>query len=193
VLAIGLPRRPTMHRFSTLRVRFALWVSGLLLAMLVALGAFVYTTMARGLTASIDDSLRLSASQVIAAVDITNNRISFTDTVPQTGEAGDLRQRGVTIRVIDPQGHIVQAFGPYRDLPLNSSSLPAAGRQQSTFATLTVPATGVPVRFYVAPIIENSQLVGIVQVGESLEGVRETLDRLLTAQLLGGPGKFLPA
>ena len=55
-------------RIRTLRARFSLWTAALLGAALMAFGVFVYFTTARALANSMDDSLRLSASQAIAAV-----------------------------------------------------------------------------------------------------------------------------
>ncbi len=175
-----------MTVFKTLRLRFALWIAALLLIVLAAFGAFVYFSLAQSLAASIDDSLRLSSSQAIAAVNIENGQINFSDSLPEI-TAADLRDRGMTIRILNPAGKIVQAVGPYRALPVATDSLLAAQRQASVFATLADPVTQVTVRFYTAPIVENGQLVGIVQVAQSLDSVRATLDQLLATLLLGGP------
>ncbi|MGC8780102.1 MAG: sensor histidine kinase [Anaerolineae bacterium] len=172
----------------TLRVRFALWVAALLLAALAVFGAFVYFSLAHGLANAVDDSLRLSASQVAATVNTEDGQINFADNLPESSNvAEELRGRGLTIRLLDPAGHVVQSFGPYRALPPDAASL-AAGRQgQTAFATVAASAQGEPVRFYTAPIIENGQLVGIVQVAQSLGDAEDTLHRLLAALLIGGP------
>jgi hypothetical protein len=92
----------------TLRVRFALWVAALLLAALVIFGAFVYFSLAQGLATALDDSLRLSASQAIAAVNIENGQINFSDSIPESGGiAEELRGRGLTIRIFDTAGQIL--------------------------------------------------------------------------------------
>src|SRR5947207_2339395 len=102
-----------MKRFNTLRVRFALWVAGLLLMALIAFGVFVYTSLARGLAASIDDSLQLSAAQAIAALNIEDGEISLSDNIPETSAIAGLREHGLTIRVLSTTGQIIQAVGPY--------------------------------------------------------------------------------
>ena len=172
----------------TLRARFALWVAALLLAVLTVFGAFVYFSLAQGLAGALDDSLRLSASQVAAAVNIEDGQINFADSLLEGGNvAEELRGRGLTIRLLDPAGHVVHSFGPYRTLPVDAASL-AAGRQgQTAFATVAAAGQGEPVRFYTAPIIENGQLVGIVQAAQSLGDAEDTLHRLLAALLIGGP------
>ena len=177
-----------MKRLKTLRVRFALWVAGLLLAVLAAFGAFVYFSLARQLSASIDYSLQLGASQVIATIDIgDNHQIEPLDSTPESHAVADsLRERGLTVRVLDSTGQVIESFGPYRALPTSPESLTAALDQRSTFATVTDPIGHDSIRFYAAPIVDDGQLVGVVQIAQSLDALQETLDRLLTALLVGG-------
>lgn len=171
----------------TLRVRFALWVAELLLGVLAAFGTFVYFSLKQGLAASIDDSLRLSASQAIATINVEDGQIDFSDALPENDPTLSLRERGLTLRILDPAGQVLQAFGPYRALPVEPSILAAAQAGQPGFATLSGPLEGDPVRMYTEPVVENGRLVGVVQVAQSLDSVEETLDRLLSALLLGGP------
>jgi heavy metal sensor kinase len=177
----------------TLRVRFALWVVGLLLAALAAFGAYVYLSLKQGLEASIDDSLRLIASQVIATVNVENGQIDTSDVLPDNDGTLELRERGLTLRILDGTGQVLQAFGPYRVLPAEAYSLTAAQEGHSGFVTWSNPAQGDLVRVYTAPIIENGQPVGIVQVAQTMKTVREALDHLLSALLLGGPLLMLVA
>jgi heavy metal sensor kinase len=135
-----------------------------------------------------DDSLRLSASQAIAAVNAEDGQINFSDSIPGAGDSADeLRDRGLTIRIVDQQGRIIQSFGAYASLPIDPPSFAAALRQQATFSTAPDLLEQDPVRFYTAPILENARLVGIVQVGQSLGPVQDTLERLLATLLIGVP------
>jgi heavy metal sensor kinase len=177
----------------TLRVRFALWVVGLLLTALAAFGAYVYLNLKQGLEASIDDSLRLSASQVIATINVENGQLEIGDSLPDSDSTLDLRERGLTLRILDGTGRVLQTFGPYRALPAEAYSLTAAQEGHSGFVTWSNPAQGDLVRVYTVPIIQNGQPVGIVQVAQTLETVREALDHLLSALLLGGPLLMLVA
>jgi len=175
-------------RIRTLRLRFSLWTAALLGAALMAFGVFVYFTTARALANSMDDSLRLSASQAIAAVNAEDGQITFSDSIPGAGDSADeLRDRGLTIRIVDQQGRIIQSFGAYASLPVDPPSFAAALRQQATFSTAPDLLEQDPVRFYTAPILENDGLVGIVQVGQSLGPVQDTLERLLATLLIGMP------
>ena len=176
-----------MKRFKTLRMRFALWVAMLLLAALVVFGVFVYTSLARGLSSAVDNLLRLSASQAIAAINIEDGQINFTDSIPEGASATDLVEHGLTIRILSPKGDVLQAFGPYRAAPVDSSALSAAVEGRSTFGTFTDPQEKDSVRIFTAPIIEDTHLVGIVQVVQDLGDIKDTLGRLLAALLLATP------
>src|SRR4051794_3456362 len=128
-------KRP-MKRFNTLRVRFALWVAGLLLVALLAFGALVYVSLSSSLKASIDESLQLSAAQATAAVNIEDGELAFTGGLPQAPALSGLQDRGFTIRVLNAAGQVLQAVGPYHALPVASTDIERAVERQSSFNTL---------------------------------------------------------
>jgi heavy metal sensor kinase len=72
-------------------------------------------------------------------------------------------------------------------LPVSVSSLTAALKGQASLTSLADPGQGDPVRLYSEPILDNGQMVGVVQVDQSLGDMNDTLSRLLTAILLGAP------
>ena len=176
-----------MKRFSSLRARFALWVAGLLLAALLAFGAFVYVSLSSSLRASVDDSLQLSAAQANAAVNVEDGEISISDSIPETSALVGLRERGFTIRVLSPAGKLLQAVGPYRDLTVATTYTDRALQRQSSFATVAAPASGHTIRVYTTPIVENDRVIGVVQVARTLEDIQDTLQRLLGALLISIP------
>ena len=188
------PSNPVSNRskqnfafWRTLRFRFALWVAGLLLFVLIIFSIFVYMTLRLSLQAGIDDTLRLSATQTIATINIQNGQVNFSDSMPDGTAASDLQERGLTIRILSPDGRQLEAFGPYSNLPVNSASLAAAAKGQATLSTIVDPAKNDLVRLYSEPVVDNSQLVGVVQIAQSLGDMYDTLSRLLTAILLGAP------
>ena len=61
-----------MRRLKTLRVRFALWTAGLLFGALVIFGIFVYANMSRSLATVVDETLHLTAMQLIAEIEPIN-------------------------------------------------------------------------------------------------------------------------
>jgi len=171
----------------TLRVRVTLWVSGLLIAVIVGLGAFVYGSLRRGLEASIDDSLRISASQVDASLDIENETIDFNDAPQENDARTSLHERGLTVRILNPAGRVLEAFGPYRALPVESVDTAAVPAGKPVFLTVRDPKTSDNVRMYTTPIRKNNRIIGFIQVAQSRKGMEDSLHRLLSALLLGGP------
>jgi len=181
-----------MARFSSLRVRFALWTAGLLLAALLAFSAYVYLSTGQGLRAALDDSLQLSAAQAIAGiggenVNVEDGQLSLADNIVEGEAAARLRARGLTLRVLTVAGQVQQAVGVYSTLPVDAASLSAARAGAPGYATIADAASGESVRVYSLPLLENGTPVGIVQTAQSLEGVQSALERLLTTLLIGVP------
>ena len=167
-----------MKRLKTLRVRFALWTSSLFLAILAFFGVYVYFSMARGLSAAMDNSLTINASQVAAGLNIANGKLILSDSLMEAPENADLRGSGFTIRILSPQGVSIQEFGSFRNLPVSLDQ---------SFATFSDTAANITVRIYSQPVYDNNQLVAIVQVAQSLDDIQNTLQRLLVTLLVSVP------
>ena len=181
-----------MQRFSTLRARFALWVAGLLLVALVGFGALVYASMAQGLHRALDESLQLSAAQAIAGIpaenlNVEDGSVTLADSVVEGAAAAELRERGLTIRVLSPAGQLRQAVGPYRALSVDATALAAAAQGAPSYATLSTAADAEPVRVYTLAVRDTKGLSGFVQVAQSLAPAQTTLNQLVAALLIGVP------
>jgi heavy metal sensor kinase len=176
-----------MKWFRTLRVRFAFWVAALILIVLLIFGSFVYFNLKAGLSTEIDNSLRLSATQAIAAVNIENGQINFSDSVPQADSIADLRASGITVRILSLKGDVVQGFGPYQSLPVDSSNLGQTLQGASEFSTVLPPTDTNEVRLYTTPIMDNDHPVGGVQVIQSLASVTQALNNLMTGFFISVP------
>jgi heavy metal sensor kinase len=167
-----------MKRLKTLRVRFAVWTSGLLLVILTFFGAFVYISMARGLSAAIDDSLTVNAAQVAAGLSIENGKLIIPDSLVETPENADLRGPDFTIRILTPQGIPLKEFGDFHNLPVSL---------KQSFSTFSDLATDTDVRIYNYPVYDNNQLLAVVQVAQSLQDMQDTLQSLLATLLISIP------
>jgi signal transduction histidine kinase len=167
-----------MKLFKTLRIRFALWTSALFLAILIFFGFYIYGSMARGLSAAIDNSLTLNASQVAAGLNIDNGKLILSDSLSKDPENANLRERGFTIRILDPQGQPIQELGSYKNLPISF---------KESFATYIIPASRTTLRIYNLPVYDNKKFVVIVQVAQSLYNMQGTLQRLLITLLVSVP------
>jgi heavy metal sensor kinase len=184
VLVTAFQWNTLMKRLKTLRFRFALWTSGLVLVVLVVFGVYVYASMASRLSSAIDDSLALSASQVSAGLNVENGKLILPDSLAEDSENADLRGSGFTIRILSPQGQTLSQFGPFHGLPASLSQ---------SLATFTDPATNTSIRLYNHPVYDNNQLVAVVQVAQSRQDMQETLQRLLVTLLVSAPVLLLIA
>src|SRR6188474_1652421 len=98
-----------MKRIRTLRARFALSLTALILAFLAAFGAGIYLTFSRSEYAEVEDSLSLSAEQVLASLYEDNGSIQMLSQDPNAthlAEFSAFTQRGVTLMVLTPEGEI---------------------------------------------------------------------------------------
>lgn len=172
-----------MTQLNTLRVRFALWTAGLFLIALTAFGIYVYFSMERGLHGYVDNSLRLNASQLIAGLNIEGNQLILSDSFEEKPENADLREQGYSIRILSPQEKVLQTFGLYHDL------LPAVSLSNFSpfFSTINDPASGIRIRVYTTPVIEEGNFIAIVQVAHSFEETELALQRLLLTLLISVP------
>lgn len=181
------------RRFGTLRWRIALWIAGFVALTLALLEVSVYSSMVQKLHGMVDDTLRLSAIQIAAAVDIEGGQIWTSEGLPELAPAASgLDGRSLLIRIYDRDGALLAEFGPPGSNsvilpPLNSvpNSVPGSGPSHpSGFATL-VQADGRSVRTYTTPLQDNDQVVGTLQVGEDLSLVNGALDQLSAALTAG--------
>jgi len=110
-----------MKLIRTLRARLALSVTGLILAFLATFGGGIYFTFSRSLYTEVDDTLSLSAEQVLASLreDSGNIQVLRQDTdSTHLAEFNAFTQRGVTLIVLSSEGEILESVGPYSDDPL---------------------------------------------------------------------------
>jgi heavy metal sensor kinase len=180
--------------WKTLRLRIAFWIAGLLLAILLTFTVFVYVSLRQSLYATLDDSLRLSASQISASLNSEDGKLSISD-IPFEEAQPILREQGLTFRIFDPAGNLVQSFGRFKTLPTSP-----APPQQPEVSTTADPTTGEPVRLLTVPLVDNAKVIGSLQVGQSLANIETTLSRMLAALVIslpvlgvaaGGGGYFL--
>lgn len=167
-----------MKRLNTLRIRFALWTAGLLFLAFILFGAYVYGSMTRSLFTTLDSSLTLNASQIAETLNIENGQLVLPDNLVESPENAGVRGRGFTVRILTPQGKVLQQFGPYANLPLPPGE---------SFVTYTEPLSETPLRVYTQPVYDNQQMVAIVQVAQSLADVQESLSTLLFTLLVSSP------
>jgi heavy metal sensor kinase len=172
-----------MKWINSIRLRFAMWSTVLLLGMLAAFGGFVYANLSQSLRTSIDNTLSLSAEQTAAGLNIDNGHIIISEqnALDETGSEA-FTTGGLTLIILAKDSNILQATGPLRAHP---DPIQMSGTQ-GVFVTLTETGQSNPIRVYVLPVLDDTQVVGWVQAMQSLANVEDSLQRLLAALLLGG-------
>ncbi len=172
-----------MKWIKSIRTRFALWATAIILAFLTIFGAFVYFNLSVSLRSAVDDSLSLGADQTAASLNVDNGQIFIGEAISAQETGGDaFNQRGLTLVVLSKTHEVLEAVGPY-----NSLQVPVENQlSQSTFLTLPGAVEKDSIRVFVLPILDNNMVVGWVETMLSLASVEDSLQRLLTALLLGG-------
>jgi heavy metal sensor kinase len=172
-----------MRRIRTIRTRFALWATALILAFLTAFGGFIYANLSLSLHAAVDDALSLSAAQTAANLNVENGRILSSEPVNAEESASDASaERDLTLIVLSKEGVVVEATGAYSADPIFPINTSLKGK----FVTLPRGRDDDSIRAYILPVLDNNQVVGWVQAMQSLGSVQDSLQNLLTILLLGG-------
>lgn len=172
-----------MKRIKSLRARFAIWITGLILLVLAIFGTLVYINLSLSLHTAIDSSLSLTAAQTAASLNVDNGKIIISEPItPEESGFQAFSERGLTLIVLSKDGNILESVGPYRNTPHTVAQVNPNG----SFTTIPIANDDDSIRVYTLPVLDNQQTVGWVQVMQSLGSVRDTLDRLLLTLLLGG-------
>ncbi|HSB70197.1 MAG TPA: ATP-binding protein [Candidatus Methylomirabilis sp.] len=159
-------------RHLSIRARLTLWYTAIVAATLILLGGVAYGLLMRGLWQDVDATLEGVAKSVVQAV----NRPPAGLIPPDLDEV--LRRffgPSFTDRFyqfLDPRGRLDPHLPRYGGEPLHVSpnALKNASEGYATFETL--PSTGrFPVRVLTFPVIQHGQIVNVLQVGVSLEGL----------------------
>jgi len=160
-----------MRRLS-IRARLTLWYTGILAAMLILLGGASYFLLMRGLWQDVDATLEGAAKTVVQTASGPG-----ADLVPPDMDAMLRRFFGPSFtdrfyQFLDPHGRLDPRWPRFGGEPLHISpkALKNAAQGYATFETL--PGTGrFPVRVITFPVVQHGQIVNVLQVGMSLEGL----------------------
>ncbi len=190
-----------MKRLS-IRARLTLWFTGILAATLILLGGASYVLLMRGLWQDVDATLEGVAKTVARAADGRQ-----ADILPPDMDEVLRRFFGPSFterfyQFLDPRGRLDPRRPRFGDEPLhiNPKALKDAEDGYATFET--VPGNGrFPIRVITFPVAQHGQMVNVLQVGMSLEGLYMARQHFLwtlaalvpLALVLAGTGGWLLA
>ena len=164
----------TMPVLRSIRLRLTLWYVLLLAVILAAFSAGIYVTLRHNLYANLDDSLETRAEDLLAAVRFESDRPTLAGVVPsQPQEEGER-----FVRVLDASGQVTFDTS----LPADALAVDLGALEQALAGeTATRDAGAGDERFRVSafPIARDGSVDGVLEVGQSLEDVSETLRTLL--------------
>ncbi|MCJ7545585.1 MAG: heavy metal sensor histidine kinase [Deltaproteobacteria bacterium] len=181
--------------FKTIKFKMTLWYVAILGIILSCFSLFLYFTLADSLYKGVDNKIRTMAEIVASS---TRSPLgvgtSMADLDQIMTERFGIRPLGRFIQILDESGRIGDRSTNLRDvqIPISVQTMKAASKGVLTFETVQVMGK-YPLRIVTMPITENEKMVGIVQVGSSLEGVEEALHQLLLILLIAVPAALLIA
>jgi len=160
--------------FRSVRVRLTLWYVLLLAVVLIAFSGALYLALRAALYYNLDNALRNGAALLINALEVdVQGRLSAAPERPPLW--GDPQAEEHFWRVLDPAGGVIAQAGvsDAGDVPVDPAAVATALAGRDNFET--VRSGGEPIRIYTAPVDHAGWVVGVVQLGLSLDEVRETL------------------
>jgi heavy metal sensor kinase len=184
-----------MMLFKTIKFKMTLWYVAILGIILSCFSLFLYLTLADSLYKGLDNKIRTMAEIVVSSTrSPLGAGTSMTDLDQIMTERFGIRPLGRFIQILDESGRIGDRSTNLRDvqIPISVQTMKAASKGAITVETVQVMGK-YPLRVVTMPIMENEKMVGIVQVGSSLEGVEEALHQLLLILFIAVPAALLIA
>lgn len=156
------------------RVKLTAWYVLLLGLTLGGFTGYLYLRLERKLVDKVDTALQITASQFLIYTAEGGRFIAFQNTLIQRNTAQRLSQVGFAVRLITPDGNVVDGFGRYKEVP---TWVPT----EKGYTTLV--RNEAEWRLISQPVFYQEQVVGWLQVAQSLE-VLEEISEELPAEIL---------
>ncbi len=157
----------------SLRVQLVLWTVVLEAFLLIAFGVTLVLILRNVQSSGIDESLRLGASQLNAAVDV---RGDVYDIPAQ--DAAVLQAEGIFAWVLTPVGAVAGNVGIAAANPLPQPPPPLGAMRNTSLSN------GEPVRLYTAPLQEGGAVLGMLVLGTPLSATRRLQQQFVYGLLI---------
>jgi heavy metal sensor kinase len=167
--------------FRSIRVRLTIWYVVVLALVLAAFCAGVYFALRASLYSNLDDRLTTRAETLDGAIEVTGGEPGLS-----AGSAPGHPEGEEFVRVFSSEG--TATFD-------NTSEILRPGIDEGTISAALNGATSHrslgtqddTMRVYTSPIRRGDAVIGVLQVGETEDDIRETLRILLTIVAIGYP------
>ncbi len=193
-----------------IRAQLTLWYIAVFTILILIFGAIFYVNLRASLSASFDSSLQERTEQIAAGIserdgkivisdvsgelpglidddDIANTNVTpqVTPTIQQqTDQKPELNvDTGVLVRVLNSHGQVVYVSPAFQFLNVPDQSIIQPLHGTSWQGTVTA-RNAHSIRLYSTALVENGKVFGVVQVGEPLASLDNTLRSILFEFLL---------
>lgn len=172
----------------SIRLRLTLWYTGFLAAILVVLNLGVYSFLHQALLAEIDSNIRNTAEGVVALFNEENDPLTVLLLGRAHIPAIDVFATQVYVQIRERSGFVRQRSANLGDFTIPNRPEIFRTSLAGQSVIYEVRADGRHLRVYSAPIqLTSGQIIGVVEVGQSMAGFDATIQTLRLA-LAGGSG-----
>jgi two-component system OmpR family sensor kinase len=173
-----------------IRWQITFWFSGLLAVVLVFFGLALYFTLQTDLLTRIDESLKRRATEVRLRFE-GMTQVANLDSLQvakalESNPLDEFADPGLYVQVLDEQGKVIgdsSSLGQAR-LPIDPALVLAALNGQTSTGETVI--ANERVRIYYQALLVNNEVIGVMEVGESLKPYTDTLNRIRLYLIIGG-------
>lgn len=196
-----------------IRMQLTLWYAAIFGGLILLFSLIFLTTLSTFLASGVDSALQLRTHQIAGGITTEGSKITIQDvtgelpgldstatTGDQGSNSGDVNQTGgpnnsvqqgpqsdvnfgTLVRILDTSGHAVYTSPAFKSLSLPPESISQPLHGLSWQATVNA-RNGQAVRVYSLALTENGKVFGVLQVGESLAQLTNTMQSITIALLV---------
>jgi heavy metal sensor kinase len=165
-----------MNKLNNLRLRLVIWTITLEFLLIVVFGILLVVVIQKTQNQQIDESLRLSASQLNAVVD--TNGIHFQ---VSSADRNTLTSQGIIAWIMTPTGKIDLSIGDVDLIPFLSILTTSNTLIDSQLKS------GEPVRLFITDLSEGNRTLGTIVVAKSLRASQTFLWEVVLSLVVAVP------
>ncbi len=175
-----------------IRLRLALWYTGVLAFTLVVFGLLVYFVMSRHLIAESDDGITSRAHHIASTIRVTSSA-GGGGLAAELPPIDAFESPSIHIQVLRPDGSLLARSDNLgsQEIPIDETAFDTA--QDGRNVLYTAYVGGEQLRVYMLPLNAGGRIIGFVQVARSYGDVYAILDRLRLWLLVGGTASLMLA
>ncbi|UCD11595.1 MAG: heavy metal sensor histidine kinase [Nitrospinaceae bacterium] len=165
--------------FASIRTKLTAWYVVLLGVILILFSVFLNVFLAKRLYESVDHSLKVSATIVAKTESMKFSQSSVPGMDQFFEQFFGYEKLNKFYKIYDGSGNVGSRSRNIdaSQFPLSQAAYSAALKGETTYETFYIGEV-TPVRMITMPILREGALANLIQVGTSLEPVRETLKNL---------------